>query len=296
MIAKEVAEGSLAADLSAAVHRRNTRRSEFGVTFGYGMLGGAIGKTATAPFDRIAKLKQTGVMAEKNYTSICLQMRHEGGLRAAWKGNLTNCIRASPMKGILFAVNQALRGKMTKHFGVKKIYDEFAAGMAAGLVSTGITFPLDSAQTRLAGTQSAKGIFSTLVKLYKQSRLFEGAGPTLFGTMGYYGLKFGIYRVTEDFWLERNGNSRLNTVEKAGCGAWAAFWGNLLMFWNNSPRQILKTQGEAGVPKVSSYFEAVRHARRHGGLMRGFGAGIGRTMGSTAIQFVVFESLREWST
>jgi len=265
------------------------------VNFGYGMLGGAIGKTATAPFDRIAKLKQTGVMAETSYWKICKSMSREGGIRAAWKGNFTNCIRASPMKGILFSVNNYARGKFVKHLGVSKTKDEFAAGMVAGFVSTGLTFPLDAAQTRLAGTQSAQGLTATILKLGRTGRLFEGASPTMFGTVGYYGLKFGFYYSTKDFYLRANpGKERLTAWEKGCCGAWAAFCGNLIMFWNNSPRQIMKTQGEVGVPICKSYWEAMSHTRKHGGIFRGFGASIGRTMGSTAIQFVVFETLREW--
>jgi len=67
-------------------------------------------------------------------------------------------------------------------------------------------------------------------------------------------LKFGLYRNGEIFWLNnfKKQGERLSVGEKAAAGALSALVANILVFWNNSPRQIRKTQGEKGVPVAKS--------------------------------------------
>lgn len=253
-------------------------------------------KTATAPFDRMSKLKQTGDFSYRgmSYRAMVKQILQDNGLRAMWKGNLTNCLRAGPTKGILFFVNDKCRGQI-QSLGVSRAGDEFFAGSVAGFVSTVCMFPVDSVQVRLAGTKHAQGIFQTSFRIARAGRFFEGLSPTLWGTVFYYSLKFGLYRNAEVFWVDhfKTAGDRLSVSEKAVCGALSALIANVLLYWNNSPRQIRKTQGEKGVQQANTYLEAVRIARREGGLYRGFWAGIWRTMASTAIQFVVFDSIKE---
>jgi len=262
-----------------------------------GVLGGSLAKTATAPFDRIAKVKQTGDASYRglNYHTIVRRITEETGVLGMWKGNLTNCLRAGPTKGILFFTNEKSRGMTQYLLGVSRAGDEFIAGAIAGTVSTVVMFPVDSVQVRLAGTKHAQGLIQTSLKIARQGRYFEGLGPTLFGTVFYYSLKFGLYRNAEEYLVEnyKPAGERLTVGEKALCGAGAALSANVLLYWNNSPRQIRKTQGEIGVPKANNYIEAVKIARMQGGLYRGFWAGIWRTMGSTAIQFAVFDTIKE---
>jgi len=262
-----------------------------------GVLGGSLAKTATAPFDRIAKVKQTGDSSYSgmNYHTIVRRITEERGVIGMWKGNLTNCLRAGPTKGILFFTNEKSRGMAQNLFGVSKTGDEFIAGAVAGTISTVCMFPVDSVQVRLAGTKHAEGLLQTSFRIAREGRIYEGLGPTLFGTVFYYSLKFGLYRNAEEYFVKnyKPAGERLTVGEKAFCGAGAALAANVLLYWNNSPRQIRKTQGEIGVPTANNYAEAVIIARRQGGLYRGFWAGIWRTMGSTAIQFAVFDTIKE---
>jgi len=263
-----------------------------------GLTAGFLAKTATAPFDRVAKLKQTGDSSYQglNYLRMVQKIIRENRIRSMWKGNLINCLRASPTKGILFFVNDKCRGKGERHLGLNRLGDEFLAGGIAGSLSTLIMYPMDSVQVRLAGTKHATGFLQTSLKIAREGRIWEGMGPTVFGSILWWGLKFGLYRNGEMFWVTnfKSHGDRLSIGEKATTGALSALVANILVFWNNSPRQMRKTQGEKGVPIANTYIEALKIARMNGGLYRGFWAGMYRAMGSTAIQFVVFDTVREW--
>jgi len=262
-----------------------------------GVTAGFMAKTATAPFDRVAKLKQTGDSSYRglNYRTMVQTIIRENKLRAMWKGNLINCLRASPTKGILFFVNDKCRGKGERYLGLHRWGDEFLAGAVGGFISTSMMYPMDSVQVRLAGTKHATGFQQTSLKIMREGRIFEGMGPSVCGSILYWSLKFGLYRNGEMFWVSnfKSRGERLSIGEKATTGALSALVANVLVFWNNSPRQIRKTQGEKGVPVANTYLEALKIARRNGGLYRGFWAGMYRTMGSTAIQFVVFDTVKE---
>jgi len=199
-----------------------------------GVLGGSIAKTATAPFDRMAKVKQTGDSnyGGMSYNTIVQRIIQKKSVTALWKGNLINCLRAGPTKGILFLTNEKTRGLAHRMFGVSKLTDKFISGAIAGTVPTMIMFPVDSAQVRLAGTMDAEGLRKIALRIMREGRMFEGLGPTLFGTVFYYSLKFGLYRNAEEYWLENSklAGQRLSVGEKAFCGAVSALVANTLLY------------------------------------------------------------------
>jgi solute carrier family 25 phosphate transporter 23/24/25/41 len=68
-----------------------------------GGIAGATAKTCTAPLDRIKILAQAGKGID--IRAIGREILQKEGVRGLWAGNVVNCIRIFPNKGILFASN-----------------------------------------------------------------------------------------------------------------------------------------------------------------------------------------------
>jgi len=73
-----------------------------------GGLAGATAKTATAPFERVRILNQTGnsVGALQTITAVC---RNEGWL-ALWRSNTVNIVRIFPNKWVLLSCSDLYKG------------------------------------------------------------------------------------------------------------------------------------------------------------------------------------------
>jgi solute carrier family 25 phosphate transporter 23/24/25/41 len=74
-----------------------------------GGVAGAVAKTATAPLDRIKILAQAGKGTD--IMKIGSEILQKEGVKGFWTGNVVNCIRIFPSKGILFASNGEWQGR-----------------------------------------------------------------------------------------------------------------------------------------------------------------------------------------
>lgn len=87
------------------------------------------------------------------YTGIMQAFRvviAEEGVLALWKGNLANVLRVIPVYGLKFAFNDSIKAVVA---GPSKrrldAADLLWVGTLAGLMQTGLTYPLETVRTRL---------------------------------------------------------------------------------------------------------------------------------------------------
>lgn len=130
-----------------------------------GGLAGMFAKTATAPFERIKMLSQTGEhgMTQKSVSIMALYnniIKNEG-IVGLWAGNGANLVRIFPAKGVVFACNDFYKKQLywlvappgtdvsnTKH---APAWVSFLGGGLAGMTATAVTYPLDLARGRISG-------------------------------------------------------------------------------------------------------------------------------------------------
>jgi hypothetical protein len=175
--------------------------SDFLINFLAGGVSGAVAKTCTAPIERVKLLIQTQdanpkiISGEvKRYTGIvdCFsRVASEQGIKAFWRGNLTNIIRYFPTQAFNFAFKDSIKALFPKadkntEFGKFFMINMFSGGMA-GAGSLLIVYPLDYARTRLAsdvgsGKQQFNGLVDCISKTVKSGgvgALYNGIGVSI---------------------------------------------------------------------------------------------------------------------
>lgn len=135
-------------------------KSNFLVDFALGGASGAVAKTCTAPIERVKLIIQTQDANPRiksgeipRYTGIgnCFtRVYNEQGLKAFWRGNMTNIIRYFPTQAFNFAFKDTIKGLFPKanpktEFG-KFFAINMASGGLAGAGSLCFVYPLDYAR------------------------------------------------------------------------------------------------------------------------------------------------------
>jgi solute carrier family 25 (adenine nucleotide translocator) protein 4/5/6/31 len=193
------------------------KRSNFFVDFMAGGISATIAKTATAPIERVKLIMQTqdshpdiksGKVKRYNGILECFKrVYHEQGLKAFWRGNLTNITRYFPTQAFNFAFKDSIKSAFPKYDSDKHFFKflmtNVASGGLAGAGSLCIVYPLDYARTRLAadvgssGKRSFNGLRDCLVKTARGPSgfmgLYNGFGISVVGIIPYRGVYFGLY-------------------------------------------------------------------------------------------------------
>ena len=168
-------------------------------------------KTCVAPLDRSRIIAQTGVGgldASGGLLRIFRNVIHNEGLRGLWKGNVANCARVFPSRGILFACNDVYKDVVRTALGTQALpaWASFASGAMAGTTSNALLYPLDFARTQMAASigkagkfNSVSGTLMTVIRERGFRALYHGMSVTLLGTIVYEGCKFGLYDVVRSY-------------------------------------------------------------------------------------------------
>jgi hypothetical protein len=118
------------------------------------------------------------------------------GLLGFWRGNVANCVRIVPNKGILFMFNDLLVSVFTVPGQPLSDLHRLAAGSLSGFVLLMTTYPLDITQTRLASGGAYRGITDCLAQTYRAGGwrgLYAGGLPSVLGIVPYTGMQFLVY-------------------------------------------------------------------------------------------------------
>lgn len=255
-----------------------------------GGVAGMISKTVCSPLERLRILLQAGVVQNVTLRKIW----DVEGITGFWRGNWTGCLRVFPHKGLLFASQDLYKQQLAVLLGDDKSTG-FISGAAAGLTSVLLLFPLDLARGRISGTMGDgrakyRGTLQTLAVTFREEGLrgwYRGICPTLFGTIPFSGVKFGVY----DYLLSQHDDCGMK--DKVVFGGVAGLVANSVMYPNDTIRRRLMMP----TCEYSTAREAWRGIlAKEGpkGLYRGIGTTLARAAPSTAIQFVAFGWIKSW--
>ncbi|KAG3144309.1 hypothetical protein PI126_g14241 [Phytophthora idaei] len=196
-----------------------------------GGIAGCASRTAVAPLERLKILLQVQDYIKINgadagaapvkYRTVGQSLRQihaEEGLRGYFKGNGANCVRVFPYVAIQFAAFEKLQPILISE-GAETLstLQKLFGGAIAGVVSVGVTYPLDAARARLTvqgglANTAHTGIFNVLSTVVRTE-----------------GLR-GVYRVP------RNENGEPDTVYLLAYGALAGACGQTAAY----PMDILR--------------------------------------------------------
>lgn len=285
--------------------------TEFLVNFLAGGVSGAVAKTTTAPIERVKLLIQTQdanpkiISGEvKRYSGIVdcfVRVSKEQGIKAFWRGNLTNIIRYFPTQAFNFAFKDSIKAVFPKadkrtEFG-KFFLINMASGGLAGAGSLMIVYPLDYARTRLAsdvgaGKQQFNGLVDCISKTIKGSGiggLYNGIGVSVTGIIPYRGVYFGLFDTLSGYNpYQKSENNFLRAASKFACAQFSAISAGYASYPFDTVRRRLQMQSEKPQEEwvykgTSDCFQKIIKEEGTAALFKGAGANALRTVGAALV-------------
>jgi solute carrier family 25 (adenine nucleotide translocator) protein 4/5/6/31 len=300
--------------------KTKSQGSSFLADFAAGGISGAIAKTATAPIERVKLIIQT---QDSNplirsgevprYTGIinCFtRVYQDQGLKAFWRGNLTNVLRYFPTQAFNFAFKDKIKHLFPKYnskedFG-KSLMVNMASGGLAGAGSLCIVYPLDYARTRLAtdvgkSQRTFSGLTDCLVKTASGPSgirgLYNGFGVSVVGIIPYRGVYFGMYDTLSGLNPYKDEKGVVGFASKFAIAQITAVTAGYASNPFDTVRRRIQMQSEK--PREQWHYKSTVDCFRKivqeegaSALMKGSGANALRTIGS-ALVLVLYDEVKD---
>jgi len=285
--------------------------SDFVINFLAGGVSGAVAKTCTAPIERVKLLIQTQdanpkiISGEvKRYSGIvdCFsRVSSEQGIKAFWRGNLTNIIRYFPTQAFNFAFKDSIKAmfpKADKNTEFLKFFlINMASGGLAGAGSLMIVYPLDYARTRLASDVGGKerqfnGLLDCLKKTVASGgvgAVYNGIGVSVVGIIPYRGVYFGLFDTLSGYNpYQKSENSIARAASKFLCAQTSAIAAGYASYPFDTVRRRLQMQSEKPESEwvykgTADCFGKIIKDEGTAALFKGAGANALRTVGAAMV-------------
>jgi len=285
--------------------------SDFLINFLAGGVSGAVAKTCTAPIERVKLLIQTQdanpkiISGEvKRYSGIvdCFsRVSSEQGIKAFWRGNLTNIIRYFPTQAFNFAFKDSIKAmfpKADKNTEFAKFFlINMASGGLAGAGSLMIVYPLDYARTRLASDVGGKERqFNGLVDCLKKTvasggigAVYNGIGVSIIGIIPYRGVYFGLFDTLSGYNpYQKSDNAIMRAASKFLCAQTSAIAAGYASYPFDTVRRRLQMQSEKPESEwvykgTADCFGKIIKDEGTAALFKGAGANALRTVGAALV-------------
>lgn len=285
--------------------------SDFMLNFLAGGVSGAVAKTCTAPIERVKLIIQTQDANPKiisgevaRYTGIgdCFtRVTKEQGIKAFWRGNMTNIIRYFPTQAFNFAFKDSIKAvfpKADKNTEFVKFFAiNVASGGLAGAGSLLLVYPLDYARTRLAsdvggGKQQFNGLLDCLKKTMQSGgvkALYNGLGVSITGIIPYRGVYFGLFDTLSGYNpYQKDENAVIRASSKFACAQSSAIAAGYASYPFDTVRRRLQMQSEKPVEEwvykgTADCFTKIMKDEGTTALFKGAGANALRTVGAAMV-------------
>uniref|UniRef100_A0A914XXZ6 ADP/ATP translocase n=1 Tax=Panagrolaimus superbus TaxID=310955 RepID=A0A914XXZ6_9BILA len=255
----------------AEVIKPSTSKSptvKFCQDFVAGGASAALGRTITAPIDRVKLLlqlqhAQKTIAADNRYKGIVdcfVRVAKEQGPLTFWRGNGVNVVRIFPQQALNFAFKDTYKlmflKDVDKHTQFWRFFGgNLASGGAAGATSLCFIYPLDFARTRLA-TDIGKGAnreflgfihcVSTIAKSDGISGLYRGFNSSVQGIIIYRAAYFGLFDTATAYAVEDKKN--LHFLGAWVIGQFCVITAGLCSYpWDTVRRRMMMQSGRTDV-------------------------------------------------
>lgn len=312
-----LAEAEAAALESAAAQREAIAARRPGWhTLVAGFCAGAVSRTVTAPLDRIKVLSQEGrivayqhalhhptvhVIADSHKRKVSIRkvtqiIYAEGGVKAFWRGNGANCVKAGPELGLVFYLRVPLLHviePLVAGFWWSPLAANFWSSALAGASAQCLLYPLETAKTRIAVANAGeyRGLADCLAQGFRRgglADLYKGLGANLIGIVPYRGLEIGTFYAMRTRW-ERH-HDEVGVALTAAFGTFASVMAQTVTYPINLVRTRLQTQGVNGRPVLYQgmlhCFSSIVATEGVTGLFRGLTANYLKAVPASVITFV----------
>jgi hypothetical protein len=217
-----------------------------------GAVAGMVSKTVVSPLEVVSTLQMVSGNSKPLVVELQSLLRKEG-MAGFFKGNLANCLKVAPTRGIQFVCFEAFKKKiMDYRIQVKQQQQQqqnlsqddeeigpitltplerLIAGGAAGMVASSLVYPLEVVKTFLTigNYPSLSAAFRAVISTTGVRGLYKGLQPTLLAMFPYVGVEFMIYE-TGKLALQKqyasvsreNNNNHANEQSAASLPIWVS--------------------------------------------------------------------------
>ena len=179
-----------------------------------GGLSAALGKTITAPMERVRIIRQAASRGSNTAFSLLKSIYEHEGMWGLWRGNAVNLSRVVPSYAIRFTAF----GNISDYGSSYPILaNPFVAGALAGTASAIASYPLEVIRTRIS-------ISGSILEAIGTGRLFAGCSLTILETTPYAGLTLGTYNyLRQHYPASTQGTQILHGIVAGGVGTLLCF-------------------------------------------------------------------------
>jgi len=198
-----------------------------------GGLSAAIGRTFTAPLDRLKTLYQLNYKGHSKPPSLLNGLKEiikNDGVKGLFRGNFVNILKASPDASIKLGVFEALK-KLVKKNSKKTDIDAnqlFLIGSISGMISSFCVYPMDVVKVRIAGSPSGtyNGIYDVIKIMYSKEggikSFFKGYSAAFSSALPNSGMNLTIYEMLRQISFKLMNKENLPIPIFMGIGAVSA--------------------------------------------------------------------------
>ena len=271
--------------------------------FAAGAISGAIGKTVTAPLDRVKVLLQVKggysgslvTQAAKNggFFPAMRAIFREEGLASFWKGNVPQVLRVLPYSALNLYGYEKFKEALDCKEGEKwMVAKRLVAGAAAGMLATVVTYPLDTVRLRMAVDSSIRTMPQAMRLLSKEGGMvafYRGVGPAMIGVAPYMALELASFDflkkvlATEDL----KGNPGISFVS----GFVAALMASSVTYPLDTVRRQIQLQG-GSMMTLPNLFKGIVANEGAQGLYRGFVPSCLKNLPNKGIRLATFDAAK----
>ncbi|CAF1197973.1 unnamed protein product [Adineta ricciae] len=261
-----------------------------------GVCAGGVGRTCTAPIDRLRTFFQVygldshGRMTIKDTFTLMIR---EGGVRSLWRGNLMNVIKVSPETGLRlmsYETFKRLLGQTTTH--EIDVFQKFLCGSAAGFTASALIYPMKTIKTRLTirKTNEYRSIVDCILKIYRGEGLrafYKGLLPSALAILPASGIDLALYETLKRR-LEAYHEHPTNPIEKLVIGNVSNGISQFFIY----PLLNVRTRLQSNVDRSDTMTQILKRLWTHHGirgLYNGFSLHMLRLAPSSGISFLTFE-------
>jgi solute carrier family 25 phosphate transporter 23/24/25/41 len=272
--------------------------------FAAGAIAGAIGKTVTAPLDRIKVLLQVkggfsgaAVVQAAQSGGFFPTMRaifREEGLRSFWKGNVPQVIRVLPYSAMQLYGYEQIKVLMKVEEGDQKwrVAKSLVAGATAGMIATIATYPLDTIRLRMAVDASIKSMPQAIKLLGREGGVlafYRGVGPAMIGVAPYMGMELACFDFLKR--IMKEDQLKGNTGVSFGAGFVAALMASSCTYPLDTIRRQIQLQG-GSMLTMPRMVKSILVNEGPAGLYRGFIPSCLKNLPNKGIRLATFDSAK----
>jgi len=264
-----------------------------------GATAGVISTTAMAPLEvlrinRMVSKEATGVRR------LAREIWAQGGLSEFWRGNTADVIRTIPASALRFCSFAVYKEKLPECFAKIGVHapavTSLFAGGFAGMTSMAVLFPLETVRTQMAACGALQGMgmmaFSrNLLASQGACAFYRGLPASLISVMPFFAVRFGVYDILKRWHMHLSESENLPAEFGAVYGFASSIAATALTF----PMEMVRRRAMVGEASSNLFkvVPAIAKAEGFFGLYKGYGLNVMKVAPSSALQFMVYEVVRQ---